>query len=287
MPKLLYNENNIELMRNMIENYLSNNEETGFSMRIDEIPVTPRSRDKSLFEKVINQFTEFNKVLTLVIYPNKSFNTIHYELHLNGYNEPLSGTEQKQASNDLSELRRQITMEIENGFLKSENATLKRENNLLRNKINEVEILVQNAQNKSGSQLMDLVKTIGGLLMGNSSAMSLPEAAAPTQPVEGLPVSTVKAKTETPTETAVNTKAGELAKTLQHYFSEYEQEQILQVLSVLKDCKDLIPAVSAWLSDIIEKRKQLIERLNAEQHAPQTPAHNSTQPDSEQLPENV
>jgi hypothetical protein len=291
MQRMQYNESNIELLRNIIVNYLSYNDDAGYSIRIDGTPVTPRTQDKRMFDLVNNQLNEFNKTLTLVIFPNKSFNTIQYELMLNGYEESLSGTETKSPKEDLAEMRRQITLEIEYTFMKKENDSLKRENNLLRSKISEVEILVHSAQNKSGSQLMDMVKTIAGLLMGNPSGLSLPEAGTTAQPIEGVPASTIKVKGETTTENEATTKAAELAKTLQRFFSEHEQEQILQVLAVLKDTKDLIPAVSVWLSDIIEQRKQLIERLTAEQQVKSTVKPETTTQtnpaDTPEMPANV
>jgi hypothetical protein len=291
MQRMQYNESNIELLRSIIDNYLSYSEEAGYSIRIDGTPVTPRTKDKRLFDLVNNQLNEFNKTLTLVIFPNKSFNTVQYELMLNGFEESLSGTETKSPKEDLTEMRRQITLEIEYTFMKKENDSLKRENNLLRSKINEVEILVHNAQSKSGSQLMDMVKTIAGLLLGNPSGLSLPQAGETTQPIEGVPASTIKVKGETTIDKEATTKAAELAKTLQRYFSEYEQEQILQVLAILKDTKDLIPAVGEWLSGIIEQRKQLIERITAEQQVNQTAkpetATNTNPADTSEMPATV
>ncbi|OBU74760.1 hypothetical protein [Cylindrospermopsis raciborskii] len=61
-------------------------------------------------------------------------------------------------------------------------------------------------------------------------------------------------------------KAAELAKTLQRYFSEQEQEQILQVLASTERHERFNTLL--WVNgfqDIIEQRKQLIERITAEQ----------------------
>jgi hypothetical protein len=288
MQTLPYSEQNIELMRNVIVNFL-NNPEAGFLVKLNESPITPRTREIDLFEFAHNQINEFTQTFTLIVYPNKSYNPIQYTLYMQGYDKGMNGTEVKSGAADMAELRRQITVEVEYSFLKKENETLKRENNYLRRNLDEVERMVKESKANKGTDILDRLLALVPMFAGNPNLPAPAETSNTEQPVEGVPVSTVKAKGEQNQSETTSTKATEIARALVRYFSDHELEQIFETLATLRDHKELIPALAEWLAQVIEQRKQFFEQMAAASRTPQTPqpVNHQNNAENEELPANV
>lgn len=300
MPqRLKYSEENIGLVKTSVENLLKTNPEYHYSVKVSGLVIVPRTRDFSIFDSFREHVNENTDTVTFTNYHGKGNGGETVTLNVNdsgeGEDKNLDGFPRSQGLrglNERSEIRRQLYAEIQNDFLTQENARLKKEVDKAEKFAREVDIVIgqlnaQRAQTKDKSTWEFLGGIISKLvssnpeLMKNSPALETLMGFLPNseekQPPQPPPIDTtlnapvtIKPKAESAQLDPQTEQLLAVLKKLRRYFSEIEFNQCVELLAAIKDHKELIAPVNAWVNEQIEMKLRWIaqQREAQEQNAP-------------------
>ena len=293
---LKYSEENVNLVRTSIENFIRTNPEFGYSVKVAGLSVVPRTRKISLFDSFRDHVNESTEEVVFTIYHGKSNGGEPIRMSVNKSSTEraeLSGNQDTLKSTaEESKLRAMIYNELQNDFLNKENERLKKELTKAEKFIREVDVLLaqlrqQKAQVKDKGTLEVIGNFVSRLSAVNPDFLKenptleallgfLPttkEEAPPMEnPVSGTPEVTITPKE--PTQDPEVARAVELLQKLRYYFSEKEMQDCLTLLASLSDCKELIPHAIRWVELQVE-----LKRKRAQQQTTKPEPEKKTEPE--------
>jgi hypothetical protein len=279
---LKYSEENVNLVRTSIENFIRTNPEFGYSVKVAGLLVVPRTRKISLFDSFRDHVNDSTEEVVFTIYHGKSNGGEPIKMSVNrdsAERTALSGNQDMLKSTaEKSEMRAQIYNELQNDFLKNENDRLKKELTKAEKFIHEVDVLLaqlrqQKAQVKDKGTLEVIGNFVNRLSALNPDFLKdnptlealltfLPTTKEEAPPAEnvisGTPEVIIKPKEQTQDPEVA--RAVELLQKLRYYFSEKEMQDCLTLLASLSDCKELIPYAIRWVEYQVEQKRKQRER---------------------------